>query len=156
MPPSVIKSRPGSRAAGSTTSAAKAPPPSPQITVGLEAMSELKERLEQNLSKVVDLFHEWDTNDDGKCSKKEFQKGMQTMGWDIEKDTVDALFNFSTQPRPPPPATRRAAGGTRPRTARPRATDPFIARMPPCNIPPTTPRTSQSTRRAQARSSTWS
>ena len=47
---------------------------------GLRAMGELKEKLEENMGKVVELFHEWDTNDDGKCSKTEFGKGLKKTG----------------------------------------------------------------------------
>ena len=61
---------------------------------GLRAMGELKEKLEENMGKVVELFHEWDTNDDGKCSKTEFGKGLKKMGWEVTKDTVDLLFQY--------------------------------------------------------------
>lgn len=35
-----------------------------------------------------------DTNDDGRCSKVEFFKGMKKLGWDCTRETVDALFSY--------------------------------------------------------------
>ena len=58
-------------------------------------MRDLKDRIESQLGKVVDLFHEWDTNKDGRVSRQEFHRGLAELGYQVNKETVDELFRHS-------------------------------------------------------------
>ena len=42
--------------------------------------SALRDALGSNLSRVIDLFHEWDTSPDGQLSRAEFVSGVQRLG----------------------------------------------------------------------------
>ena len=53
----------------------------------------IKETLENNAVRIVDLFREWDLNNSGTVSKKEFRKAMPLLGLsDVDPKEVDALF----------------------------------------------------------------
>ena len=43
--------------------------------------------------RVIDLFREWDDDESGSVSKKEFRKGMGMMGLEVAREDVDALFD---------------------------------------------------------------
>ena len=42
---------------------------------------------------MIDLFREWDDDESGNVSKKEFRRGMEMMGLDVAKEAVDELFD---------------------------------------------------------------
>ena len=54
--------------------------------------SQLVILLAKNQARVMDLFHQWDTNSDGQISKKEFRRGMLALGFDVQGSEVDGLF----------------------------------------------------------------
>ena len=59
-----------------------------------EAVAEqLAQTLEKNAGRVIDLFREWDTNNDGVVSKKEFRLRMPLLGLDASKEAIDDLFD---------------------------------------------------------------
>eukprot|EP00908_Phaeocystis_cordata_P008721 Transcript_19417.p1 GENE.Transcript_19417~~Transcript_19417.p1 ORF type:complete len:535 (-),score=269.20 Transcript_19417:110-1714(-) len=56
--------------------------PAAQIAAGLR----------KNMKRVMDLFREWDENEDGEISKKEFKQAMKVLKIETTPDGVDALF----------------------------------------------------------------
>ena len=46
-----------------------------------------------SLRRVIDLFREWDSDGDGKISKKEFRRAMPMLGFDVPVEDIDKLFN---------------------------------------------------------------
>ena len=54
---------------------------------------QLRDALNKNAGKVIDLFREWDANGDGMVSRKEFHKAMPVLGLDVGKEVVDELFS---------------------------------------------------------------
>ena len=53
---------------------------------------QLADALRSNASRVCDLFRAWDADGDGEISRKEFQKAMPALGYDVQKEDVDELF----------------------------------------------------------------
>ena len=43
--------------------------------------------------RVVDLFREWDEDQSGTVSKKEFRKAMPHLGLEVPKEAIDELFD---------------------------------------------------------------
>ena len=43
--------------------------------------------------RVIDLFREWDEDESGTVSKKEFRKAMPMLGLQVSKRDIDALFD---------------------------------------------------------------
>jgi Ca2+-binding EF-hand superfamily protein len=43
--------------------------------------------------RVIDLFREWDENQDGRISKHEFSVGMAALGIDVSKEEANELFD---------------------------------------------------------------
>ena len=64
-----------------------------------EAMRALKEKIEDTLSKVIDLFHQWDVNNDGKISKQEWTRGLRSIHFDCHPETADELFELVDKDR---------------------------------------------------------
>ena len=54
---------------------------------------QLREILSNNAMRVIDLFREWDDDNSGSVSKKEFRKAMTMLGFEVPKSEVDALFD---------------------------------------------------------------
>jgi len=54
---------------------------------------QLKEALGKHAIRVLDLFRDWDTNNDGVISKTEFRKAMPLLGFDLPIPAIDAVFN---------------------------------------------------------------
>jgi hypothetical protein len=53
----------------------------------------IKETLTNNAVRIVDLFKEWDLDNSGTVSKKEFRKAMPLLGLsDVDPKEVDPLF----------------------------------------------------------------
>ena len=46
---------------------------------------QIRDALSKNAVRVIDLFREWDKNQDGTVSKKEFRVGVEQMGFDVPK-----------------------------------------------------------------------
>ena len=44
------------------------------------------------MRRVLDLFHEWDTDGDGQVSKREFRRAVQSFGWDYSAGHIDGVF----------------------------------------------------------------
>ena len=54
---------------------------------------QLREVLTANAVRVIDLFREWDEDQDGTVSKKEFRRAMPLLGLEVPRAEVDALFD---------------------------------------------------------------
>ena len=54
---------------------------------------QLRDILTANAVRVIDLFRDWDDDGDGTVSKREFRKAMQTLGLNVPREDVDALFD---------------------------------------------------------------
>ena len=54
---------------------------------------QLRGALSATGARVIDLFREWDTDGDGKISKKEFRKAMPMLGFDVPVADIDKLFD---------------------------------------------------------------
>ena len=55
---------------------------------------EIRTLLSQNVVRVMDLFTEWDENNDHVVSKAEFRKAMTLLGVTASRPHVDAVFDF--------------------------------------------------------------
>ena len=53
----------------------------------------LKDSLMRSSSRVVDLFRAWDDDKSGTIDKKEFYKAVNALGFKIEKEDTDAVFD---------------------------------------------------------------
>jgi hypothetical protein len=53
---------------------------------------QLREALRQNSSRVIDLFRDWDGDESGTVSLKEFRRAMKELGLDAPLDVVDGVF----------------------------------------------------------------
>ena len=75
----------GGEAEGYTGRGAPSPPRSaiPRKLAGL---------LTKNMSRVIDLFREWDQDQDGQVTKKEFVKGLASLKMSVDAADIDALF----------------------------------------------------------------
>jgi len=56
-------------------------------------VEQMREALQSNAGRVIDLFREWDTDRDGTVTKKEFRKAMPMLGLDAPKKDIDELFD---------------------------------------------------------------
>jgi len=54
---------------------------------------QLRDALATNMVRVIDLFKEWDDDNTGTVSKKEFRKAMPMMGLSVSKEEMDAIFD---------------------------------------------------------------
>ena len=43
--------------------------------------------------RVIDLFRDWDDNESGEISRKEFRKAMKQFELDLPKEEIDGLFD---------------------------------------------------------------
>ena len=53
----------------------------------------LRDALSDNAVRVIDLFRDWDENQDGLISKQEFAKAMAPLGIQVSKEEAGALFD---------------------------------------------------------------
>ena len=60
---------------------------------GVPYQEQLRSALSQHAVRVIDLFREWDEDESGTVSKKEFRKAMPMLGLDVPVGDVDALFD---------------------------------------------------------------
>ena len=61
-------------------------------SVATDALRDLRELLETHMSRIVDTFREWDTNNDGNLSRSEFRRAMPLLGIHAPQDELDELF----------------------------------------------------------------
>ena len=54
---------------------------------------QLRAALDKNLSRVIDLFREWDADDSGTVSKVEFRQVLPVLGLKVPEADADALFD---------------------------------------------------------------
>lgn len=54
---------------------------------------QLKAFLRANVSRVIDLFHDWDDDGDGTISKKNFRRAMPILGLNVSRAESDSLFD---------------------------------------------------------------
>ena len=60
----------------------------------LSIQDQIRHALVRNAVRVMDLFREWDTNDDGLVSKEEFLRAMPLLGIQAARSEVTALFEM--------------------------------------------------------------
>ena len=53
----------------------------------------MRDALSKNAVRVIDMFREWDDDNSGAISKKEFLKAMPMLGLDVPKKEINALFD---------------------------------------------------------------
>ena len=53
----------------------------------------LKDALSRSASRVVDLFRLWDEDRSGTVDKSEFHKAVRALGFDVDREDTDAVFN---------------------------------------------------------------
>ena len=56
-------------------------------------IEQLRDALSANMTRIIDLFREWDSNGDGQISHSEFRKALSMLGLRANKDTLNALFD---------------------------------------------------------------
>ena len=54
---------------------------------------QIRDYLSKKAVRVIDLFREWDDDNTGNVSKKEFRKAMKALGCDVSKKQLDELFD---------------------------------------------------------------
>ena len=60
----------------------------------MSVQMQLTELLNRNMSRVIDLFRDWDTDGSGTVSMTEFRKAVLALGYDGPRSEVDNLFKF--------------------------------------------------------------
>ena len=53
----------------------------------------MSDALAKNLTRVIDLFREWDDDNTGTVSREEFHRAMRELGCELPLADVDALLN---------------------------------------------------------------
>ena len=66
--------------------------PLEKVEDGRDVIERLRDILAKHSVRLIDLFSQWDSNEDGLVSKEEFRKAMPLLGMSVQQDTVDALF----------------------------------------------------------------
>ena len=56
-------------------------------------IDQIRDALQANLARVIDLFREWDGDSSGSVSKVEFRKALSVLGLEIPREDADALFD---------------------------------------------------------------
>lgn len=54
---------------------------------------QLRDGLAANLTRVIDLFRDWDTDFSGTIDKKEFRKAVAVLGYEAPRADIDELFD---------------------------------------------------------------
>ena len=60
---------------------------------GVPVQDQLREALNQNAVRIIDLFRDWDDDQSGDVSKQEFRKAMAQLGFEKHVSEIDALFD---------------------------------------------------------------
>jgi len=58
----------------------------------VDVATQLRDALTKNSMRVIDLFREWDDDNSGTVSKKEFIRAMRQMGYEASKEEIGKLF----------------------------------------------------------------
>ena len=74
------------------------PPPSPKLSpkspsASAAALKSLREELRSNLSRVIDMFREWDEDKSGGVGRAEMRRALAELGYDAPPPVVAALFD---------------------------------------------------------------
>ena len=105
---------------------------------GESIQEQLRTILNTNRVRVIDMFHDWDTNDDGFVTAVEFREAVRALGFQAERKDIDALFAFFDKDgsgkldfkelhralRAKAPQLRRLPSATSPTRDAPRAAQP--------------------------------
>ena len=96
--------------------------PAAQIAAGLR----------KNMKRVMDLFREWDENEDGEISKKEFKQAMKVLKIETTPDGVGAggQRHPPCLATPPAPSARRVVPRAQAAPTHPRAPPQQRGRLP--------------------------
>ena len=54
---------------------------------------QLRDALSEASVRVIDLFREWDTDDNGKVSREEFHKAMVALHFEAPAEDIDEVFS---------------------------------------------------------------
>ena len=57
------------------------------------ALAQIRDYLSKAAVRVIDLFREWDDDNTGNISKKEFRKAMKQLKCEVSKKQMDELFD---------------------------------------------------------------
>ena len=60
---------------------------------GATLAARLRDALDANLARAVDLFREWDDDASGTVSRREFRRALALLGVKCERSAADALFD---------------------------------------------------------------
>jgi len=60
---------------------------------GKSVLDQLKEILNENAVRVIDLFRDWDDDQSGSIDKKEFRRSIAALGYKAPAKDVDAIFD---------------------------------------------------------------
>ena len=58
---------------------------------------QLREALSANAVRAIDLFKDWDDDESGSVSKKEFRKAMKELGFDAPREEVSCKSTVQAQ-----------------------------------------------------------
>ena len=59
---------------------------------GVPVAIQIRDALTKNAVRVIDLFRDWDDDNSGTVTKKEFRKAMGQLGLEAHRKEIDALF----------------------------------------------------------------
>ena len=59
---------------------------------GKNVAEQLKDIIQENSVKLIDLFREWDTDGNGAIDAKEFRKAVSALGYDVPKKEMNKVF----------------------------------------------------------------
>jgi Ca2+-binding EF-hand superfamily protein len=65
----------------------------PRLTSRHACPRQIREALSKHAVRVIDLFREWDDDESGSVSKKEFRQAMNLLGLDVPRSEMDLLFD---------------------------------------------------------------
>ena len=81
------------------------------------AVRQLRDALSKAAVRVIDLFREWDDDNNGRVSREEFHRAMREMKFEVPAEEVDKLFDeWDRAPTPLEPAGAGAAACRWPQT----------------------------------------
>ena len=64
-----------------------------EILSGAALSAKLRQALDDNLARVIDIFREWDEDASGTVSRREFRKALPMLGIRCKRDDADDLFD---------------------------------------------------------------
>jgi len=66
----------------------------PDAALQASVAEQLRDALKAQATRVIDLFRDWDDDESGSISKKEFRKALPMLGVEATKKDMDALFDM--------------------------------------------------------------